>query len=91
MMSAEESHRIISSTAEAELLVHCARLKIDQSRAERISALLDQELDWIRLHAPAQRNALMPFLYFHLSRIAPEKFCLNDSGNYANASKATVP
>ena len=73
MMSAEESHRIISSTAEAELLVHCARLKIDQTRAERISALLDRELDWVRMLALAQRNALMPLLYFHLNRIAPER------------------
>ena len=73
MMSAEESHRIISSTAEAELLVHCARLKIDQTREERISALLDRELDWVRMLALAQRNALVPLLYFHLSRIAPER------------------
>lgn len=73
MMSAEESHRIIFSSAEAELLVHCARLNIDQTRAEQISALLGQDLDWTRMLALAQRNALMPLLYFHLNRIAPGK------------------
>lgn len=71
MISPEESHRIISASAEAELLVHCARLNIDQARAERICVLLGQELDWIRMLALAQRNALMPLLYFHLNRIAP--------------------
>lgn len=71
MMSAEDSRRIICSSAEAELLVHCARLDIDQARAARISALLGQELDWTRMLALAQRNALIPLLYFNLNRIAP--------------------
>ena len=72
-MSAEESHGIVSATAEAELLVHCARLDIDQARADRIGALLDRGLDWPRMVALAQRNALIPLLYFHLNRIAPGK------------------
>lgn len=72
-MSAEDSYRIISSSAEAELLVHCARLDINPVRAERISALLDQGLDWTMMLALAQRNALVPLLYFHLNRIAPGK------------------
>ena len=72
-MSAEESHRIVSTTAEAELLVHCARLDVDQARADRISALLGPELDWTRMLALAQRNALIPLLYLHLNRIAPGK------------------
>jgi hypothetical protein len=72
-MSAEESQRIVSATAEAELLVHCARLDIDQARADRMGALLGQELDWTRLLALAQRNALIPLLYFHLNRIVPKK------------------
>jgi hypothetical protein len=72
-MSAEESHRITSTSAEAELLVQCARLDIDQARAERICALLDQEFDWTRMLALAQRNALIPLLYVHLNRIAPGK------------------
>jgi Uncharacterised nucleotidyltransferase len=72
MMAAEESHRITSS-AEAELLMLCARLDINSVRAERISALLGQELDWTRMLALAQRNALVPLLYYHLNRIAPAK------------------
>ena len=72
-MSAEESHRIVSTTGEAEMLVHCARLDIDQARADRIGALLGPELDWTRLLTLAQRNALIPLLYLHLNRIAPGK------------------
>jgi hypothetical protein len=72
-MSAEDSHRIVLTSAEAELLVHCARLDIDQVRADRIGAVLDRELDWTRMLALAQRNALIPLLYFHLNRIASGK------------------
>jgi len=68
-----ENLRIVPESAEAELLLHCARLDIDQARAERIRALLGQGLDWTRMLALAQRNALMQLLYFHVNRIAPEK------------------
>lgn len=68
-----ENLRIAPEGAEAELLVHCARLDIDQARAERICALLDGELDWTKMLAVAQRNALIPLLYFQLQKIAPDK------------------
>lgn len=59
--------------AEAELLVHCARLEIDRERAERIRMLVGSELDWTKLLSLAQRHALIPLLFFQLSRIAPEQ------------------
>ena len=65
--------RIGPETAEAELLVHCARLDIDQARAKRVCSLLDGELDWTKLMAVGQRNALIPLLYFQLQKIAPDK------------------
>jgi hypothetical protein len=68
-----ENLRIVPESAEAELLVHCARLDIDQARAERVCALLDGEIDWTRVLAMAQRNALIPLLYFQLQKIAPDK------------------
>jgi len=89
-MSAEDSHRIVLTSAEAELLAHCARLHVDDVRADRIGALLDRELDWTRMLALAQRNALIPLLYFHLNRIAPGKVPPNDSRSCASASKATT-
>ncbi|MGH9873632.1 MAG: nucleotidyltransferase domain-containing protein [Pyrinomonadaceae bacterium] len=62
--------KIISASAEAELLVHCARLEIDQQRAERIRLLAGSNLNWTRLLSLAQRNALIPLLSFQLSRVA---------------------
>lgn len=72
-MSPEERFKIISSSAEAELLLHCARLDIDPPRTERIQTLLGHTLDWTKLLALAQRNALIPLLYFQLNKIAPER------------------
>jgi hypothetical protein len=73
-MSAEESHRIISSSAEAELLVHCARLEVDPARAEQIQTLLSsRKVDWTKLLSLAQRHALIPLLYCQLNRVAAEQ------------------
>lgn len=66
-----ERFNILRSNAEAELLVHCTRLEIDPNRAKRIEALLELEIDWTKLLSFAQRNALIPLLYFQLSKIAP--------------------
>jgi hypothetical protein len=38
-----------SESAEAELLVHCARLEIDPARAERIRSLAVSNLNWTKL------------------------------------------
>jgi len=66
-----ERFNILRSSAEAELLVHCTRLDIDPTRAKRIHALLELEIDWTKLFSLAQRNALIPLLYFQLNKIAP--------------------
>lgn len=63
---------VISTNAEAELLVHCARLKIDASRAARIKTLLSSALDWDRLISLAERNGLVSILCFQLEQIARE-------------------
>ncbi|HEV7744484.1 MAG TPA: nucleotidyltransferase family protein [Pyrinomonadaceae bacterium] len=63
----------LSADAEAELLVHCARLEIDAERAERIRMLVRSELDWTKLLSLAQRHALIPLLFFQLSRVAPDQ------------------
>jgi hypothetical protein len=72
-MHAEERFRIISASAEAELLVHCARLDVDPSRTERIKTLLRQGIDWTKLLPLAQRQALIPLLYFQLNKVAAEQ------------------
>lgn len=63
----------LSADAEAELLVHCARLEIDSGRAERIRLLAGSNLDWTKLLSLAQRHALVPLLFFQLNRVAPEQ------------------
>src|SRR2546422_3546732 len=64
---------LICRDAEAELLLHCARVQVDPKRAERIGELVRQELDWDSLLSVAQRNGLLPLLSFHLNRIcAPD-------------------
>jgi hypothetical protein len=69
-MPRESLLKKIAASPEGELLVHCARLEIEEDRAERIRALAASDLDWTRLLALAQRQALIPLLFFHLNRIA---------------------
>ncbi|HEV7684287.1 MAG TPA: nucleotidyltransferase family protein [Pyrinomonadaceae bacterium] len=63
----------LSAAAEAELLVHCARLEIDPERAERIRALVGSNLDWTKLLSLAQRHALIPLLFYQLNRFAADE------------------
>src|SRR6185503_5040411 len=72
-MPAENLLKMISADAEAELLVHCARLEIDAARAERIRTLAGSTLNWTRLLSLAQRHALIPLLFFQLNRAAADR------------------
>jgi len=72
-MPSESQFKMISADAEAELLVHCARLEIDAARAERIRTLTGSTLNWTRLLSLAQRHALVPLLFFQLNRVAPDR------------------
>jgi hypothetical protein len=56
---------------ETELLVNCARVHIDQTRAETITLLVAQDLNWERLLKLAQRNGLIPLFFHHLNQICP--------------------
>jgi hypothetical protein len=56
---------------ESELLLNCARTHVDQAQAGHITFLVGQDLNWGRLLKLAQRNGLMPLLFFHLNRICP--------------------
>ena len=72
-MLVENLFKMISADAEAELLVHCARIEIDAARAERIRTLAGSTLNWIRLLSLAQRHALIPLLFFQLNRVAADR------------------
>jgi hypothetical protein len=57
---------------ENELLCCCVRLRLTPERAERLQALLLQELDWDYLLRTAHRQGVMPLLYHHLQAICSE-------------------
>ncbi len=58
---------------EDELLLRCARSKMEEEDENRISSLLDNNLDWDYLLDKATRNRLRPLLYLNLNRVGPEK------------------
>ena len=57
---------------EAELLLCCARTRLDAEQTVRIKSLLQQKLDWEYLLRAATQHGVMPLLYSHLSAICPE-------------------
>src|SRR5882762_7591329 len=71
-MNPESRVKIVPPSAEAEMLVHCARLDVEPSRAAQILSLAGSQLDWTRMLTLAQRNALVPLLYFQLNKLASE-------------------
>lgn len=57
---------------EDEVILCCARKRLDAERAERLRALLGKELNWVYLVATAIRHGLAALLYWHLNAICPE-------------------
>src|SRR5262249_39171092 len=57
---------------ETELLLCCARTRMEPDIEERIQMLLRESLDWKYLLARAWRNGFMPLLYHNLSAACPE-------------------
>lgn len=61
-----------NATPEARLLIHVARRTMDDARVKQIRSLAAQGLNWDKVLKIAQRNGLLPLLFFHLSRNCPE-------------------
>ena len=57
---------------EAELLLCCARTRMNPESAERIKALLQSDIDWEKLLPLARWHRMLPLLYWHLNNICPE-------------------
>src|SRR5262245_53591634 len=51
---------------EVELLLSCARICMDNARAERIQVLVREPLDWDFLLQIASQHGMTPLLYWHL-------------------------
>jgi len=57
---------------EIELLLSCGRINIDTEKAERIKALLQEDINWDYLIRTASHQGLIPLLYRNLRSICPE-------------------
>ncbi|MGH9580159.1 MAG: nucleotidyltransferase domain-containing protein [Terriglobales bacterium] len=57
------------ASPEQELLLLCARPRLEGDQEERIRALAAAPLNWPSFLATAGRNAVLPLLYPHLSRL----------------------
>ena len=57
----------MKSRPEIELLLSCARVELEASRAARVRELLREDLDWQLLTKLALRNGVMPLLYRQLN------------------------
>jgi hypothetical protein len=57
---------------EAELLLCCARTQLDSTRRTRLKQLPDRLVDWPYLLRMAERNGVLPLLYWNLKVCCPE-------------------
>ncbi len=64
--------RPLGFTPEAELLVCCARTRLDPPMAERLRALARRDLDWPRVVQTAHSHAMTPLLHRHLTSLCPD-------------------
>jgi hypothetical protein len=58
-----------TNKSEIELLLCCARSKMDEKTKVKVEKLVSQEIDWNCLLAIAKRHKLLPLLYYHLNTI----------------------
>jgi hypothetical protein len=61
----------IGKRLEAELLLLCAVSHMEPERADRVRALLRENVDWTYLLRMAGRHRVMPLLYWNLNAICP--------------------
>jgi hypothetical protein len=68
----KETVQVAGTSPETDLLLACARVTLDAGGVERIRALVRCELDWTRIQRLAWAHGVLPLVYWHLSRVAPE-------------------
>ncbi|HEX8070956.1 MAG TPA: nucleotidyltransferase family protein [Pyrinomonadaceae bacterium] len=57
---------------EAELLLCCARARLDEAQRQRVRALCAGALDWSYVLLLTGRHGLLPLLHAHLNAVCPE-------------------
>ena len=72
----QRSHAVTSGSPgqrpEIELLLTCARARLDAAQTERIQDLVSRQFDWDYLLQLADRHGLQPLLHWHLNAECPE-------------------
>jgi len=66
------SYSIKCPSPEAELLLLCARKKVEETEKDSIKNLVSGTLDWSYLIDIAHINKLIPILYWNLNEICPD-------------------
>lgn len=67
------SARVAAGTRpEHELLICCARTRLDAEAIARIGVLLQKGIDWVYLLRTAKSHGMMPLLYWHLNATCPK-------------------
>jgi hypothetical protein len=72
MQMADNSAPAAGTRPEAELLLCCARTRLDPESAGRIRTLVREPIDWHYLTRAASTHGVMPLLYWHLNAVCPE-------------------
>jgi hypothetical protein len=57
---------------EIELLLACARARVDAGRATQIRQLVEGDIDWDYLVKAASHHGLVPLLFYNLRKSCPE-------------------
>ena len=63
--------RAFEQRPEVELLLCCARARLDETQAARVGELVSGELDWNYLLALSDRHGLQPLLHYQLNKVCP--------------------
>lgn len=61
--------RFTPAAREVELLLTCARARLDENQTERVKELASSDLDWDYLLRMADRHGLQPLLHWHLNSV----------------------
>jgi hypothetical protein len=72
MLSRDDANSARPLSAEAQLLILCARTRVSEEQAERIRAIVNSELDWSALFEGAMGHGVTALLCHQLLTVCPE-------------------
>ena len=62
----------VETPPEIELLLLCARTRVNSETAAKVETLVQEGIDWNYLLETAQEHGVMPLLYWNLNATCPE-------------------